>query len=112
MIGVRDDNSSGRCSQAFVFKGGKKNAEPVTLWNRVVIKIGDDIRIALGETAIAGAAQTSDRLDGIPRTKLDGSIFSVLVPRAIVDHENFVGPRIEAGHRPETFSEESGPVSG
>ena len=66
-------------------------SQPARSWNGVIVHEHDNFGVALGESTIARAAKATNWFNYITRRELQSRGFSLIVPRAIVDDDQFIG---------------------
>ena len=73
--------------------------EPIRRRNGVVVEVGNDLGIRLGQAAVAGTAQTRDGFNQVPRTESMRQFPGFRIAFGIVDYENLIRARGQPGDR-------------
>lgn len=110
--GLRSDDSARHRSDLGVFKRPEQQLQPMLIGRCIVIEVGDDIGSALGEAAVARAAETRLRLDDIARSEIPRSKFRFPVPGGVIDDKDVVCGRLEPSHCLQALPQEAGTIAG
>ena len=110
-VGIGSDDLSGGCGDSLVVEGLHEDAQPVRRRNSIVVEVGHDVGLALGQARISRAAQSPDRFNNIARPKGTSHPLGFFVAFGVVNDENLIGRRIEPDNSGKALLQKRGAVS-